>query len=670
MKKLLSLFIITLLCCSMLSWGGFFVQAYEQGEELLPNPGFENGDISMWDANGCTISRDSAVKKSGSYGIKAVNRQYWYSSPRQNITDILTQCGSGSYTFSAWMRLAEGETAGQMYVVISIQDANSQMHWYTGSKVNVTSSGFVQSKITDQDISWEGTLRQAYIYVQNVNSEETPDVYADDFSLVKTSGITETSGYIATPQTADKRGTGDPAVGAIRWDAWLPKTQATFGSNSANNVGAQVARSLGPAKYHFRLPYFAIYSDNKDGDPDNDVDFPSVTQAIMDNEIRYAEYAGIDYWAYCWYPIGSGLDSARNRHVSSSLRDKVKMCAILNVNPFGAAERAQLVDYMSQSFYMKVQNGRPLLFFFNNSGALATIVDIQLDCLAKGIPMPYCVSMEGMATGMDAVSRYAYGGSNGQSFASLAQATENNWNSQKSGGSQVLPLVNTGWDTRPRYDHPVTWTTVSATSWAQTATAAEIKQHLQNGLNWTKNNTGYTFANAVLMYAWNEHDEGGWLCPTVKVDANGNILKQANGLNQVNTDRVDALHSLFGSAAPTVNPYATAAPTVAPTVKPTPAPTYPPVTAAATPSPKPSKTPKVTNEKMTATPKPEKTTAQPASSGANTAKPTATFGPSGSPIVENASANSNNTLPLAAGAGILLLCAGMGAYALLHNKKK
>jgi hypothetical protein len=29
-------------------------------------------------------------------------------------------------------------------------------------------------------------------------------------------------------------------------------------------------------------------------------------------------------------------------------------------------------------------------------------------------------------------------------------------------------------------------------------------------------------ANALIIYAWNEHDEGGWLMPTLGVDGRAN----------------------------------------------------------------------------------------------------------------------------------------------------
>ena len=46
---------------------------------------------------------------------------------------------------------------------------------------------------------------------------------------------------------------------------------------------------------------------------------------------------------------------------------------------------------------------------------------------------------------------------------------------------------------------------------------------------------------SAIAYAWNEHDEGGWCCPTLKVDENGMPVKDENGENAMDTTYLDAL---------------------------------------------------------------------------------------------------------------------------------
>ncbi len=63
-----------------------------------------------------------------------------------------------------------------------------------------------------------------------------------------------------------------------------------------------------------------------------------------------------------------------------------------------------------------------------------------------------------------------------------------------------------------------------------TATPAQLAQHLREALEWTRQNRDLNPANAILVYAWNENDEGGWLIPTLaegttRLDALAKVLK-------------------------------------------------------------------------------------------------------------------------------------------------
>ena len=57
---------------------------------------------------------------------------------------------------------------------------------------------------------------------------------------------------------------------------------------------------------------------------------------------------------------------------------------------------------------------------------------------------------------------------------------------------------------------------------AVTATPDQLARHLQDAIAWTRANRDINPANAVLLYAWNENDEGGWLIPTLNPDGSTN----------------------------------------------------------------------------------------------------------------------------------------------------
>lgn len=77
--------------------------------------------------------------------------------------------------------------------------------------------------------------------------------------------------------------------------------------------------------------------------------------------------------------------------------------------------------------------------------------------------------------------------------------------------------MSTGWSKRPRYDYPVTWEPDFAPfkdQWGQQAEPSEIAAHLGAAISWGEQNPASTPAATVLIYVWNEFDEGGWICAT------------------------------------------------------------------------------------------------------------------------------------------------------------
>jgi len=305
-------------------------------------------------------------------------------------------------------------------------------------------------------------------------------------------------------------------VGAIRWDAWVGEINTD--GVGAPSVGLQVERSLGPNKYHFRLPFYGVEIGA------DSVQARELTQTIMNQDIAYAKDAGIDYWAFVYYPDNSGLDSARTLYDENANKNDVKYCFIL-----GASVQPSftwLVSKFSELNYQKVLDNRPLLYIFGGAGGYNStqITSIRNLATSAGLGTPYIVVMDQNSTnaanslnsiGADAVSGYVTAGSGGGSYSGLVSSEINNWNSHKATGEKVVPWITSGWDNRPRYDNPVSWTTVGENDWIQTATAIEVADHLADGLNWIGNYPSTSDANTLLIYAWNEFDEGGWICPTL-----------------------------------------------------------------------------------------------------------------------------------------------------------
>jgi hypothetical protein len=309
-----------------------------------------------------------------------------------------------------------------------------------------------------------------------------------------------------------------PLVGAIRWDAW-----------SGGEVTAQVERTLGPEKYHDRLPWFAEVLDAQT------VRIAGDSPEIMAREIACAAEAGVDYWAFLLYPEEMSMSAALTRYLASPERRRVDFCLILH-NAFGVCEaewpreRDRAIALLQEPGYQTVLGNRPLVFAFQvqfqGAFPLDRFAEFRQAADQAGLD-PYYVYMgwdpagdfaAQAPLGFDAVSAYAMGSAHA-TFAELVDAVEAGyW--QRAAQAQVpyVPMVTTGWNKDPRKDHPVSWELGqdyhTQQGFPAVATPQEIAAHLARALTFVQEHPAECAANAVILYAWNEYDEGGWLAPT------------------------------------------------------------------------------------------------------------------------------------------------------------
>lgn len=325
-----------------------------------------------------------------------------------------------------------------------------------------------------------------------------------------------------------------PSVGAIRWDAW-----------SGGDVTREVEQTLSPPEHRLRLPWFASI------DASGRAHIDAAADGIMEQEIGYARQAGLDYWAFLMYPEADPMSSALTRYLRSPRRKELGFCIILH-NTFNVpetawpAERARTLQLLSEPGYQKV-GSRPLVFFFNPSADAALTKKRLAELRAVPGKDPYFAYMgwdpvsdhtKHAREGFDAVSAYAYP----QDEPVYARHTEdlerNQWARALQHGIPCVPLVSTGWDKRPRQNHPVSWEKDAAyltqRTFPSTATPTEIVSHLSRALAFVNQNPRVCPAKTVILYAWNEHDEGGWLCPTRsgsgtpdtrRIEAVGSVLR-------------------------------------------------------------------------------------------------------------------------------------------------
>jgi hypothetical protein len=316
-------------------------------------------------------------------------------------------------------------------------------------------------------------------------------------------------------------------VGAIRWEGWADDPK--WGNN------------LKPEEWHYRLPFYANVSDGK-------FEVRSDNQAVMDREIKFASAAGLDYWAFDYSDkeIREKKKIGINLFLSSRYRNRINFAVVL----LGAdkaewpGEIDDLISLFKQPTYQKVLDGRPLVYWFyleklpeafgSEQAANEAIRHLRDEVVKAGLKSPYIVGMnpsDGAHTidhlGLDAMSAYTMSGDSQTTerkeypYSELARINRDYWNACKAAGEDVVPIVNTGWDARPRW-----WDTElmklyngGERPYFTRVTPAQIADNLKDAIEWNKRNPTAAKANAVIIYAWNETDEGGWLVPTLSEGA-------------------------------------------------------------------------------------------------------------------------------------------------------
>lgn len=370
--------------------------------------------------------------------------------------------------------------------------------------------------------------------------------------------------------SAEGKSAGDrvrPSVGVIRWDAW----NQVNGHYDAVSECVQIA--LAPEKYQYRLPFYAQVLS-----PTN-ISFNANVQAIMDQEILYAEHAGIDYWVfdtYCRYGPNCSTSSpfchqyaqpgqtsegycpqnptyGRELYLNSAHVAKINFTIMLLGSP--ACDLDMQEDYivtMQSPHYHTVMGGRPLVYMFQFSDGEANacaggwnesrvVFDaFRQKAIAAGLSNPYMVLMDFSVStvethaqwlGFDAISTYALPGGNndGVPMSQQIQSAQSWWQQAADTKFPFVPIAPTGWDPRPRSDHPCPCVNEGPAHFVQ-ATSKEVAELVTSALDFTCANPKGAEAQTIIVYAWNESSENGAaLIPslgnhTMYVDALAKIL--------------------------------------------------------------------------------------------------------------------------------------------------
>lgn len=332
-------------------------------------------------------------------------------------------------------------------------------------------------------------------------------------------GVAQThDGQRTPPITTKSDFLQPPKIVNIRWAAWYP--------------GSEWANHLMPARWHSRHPFYTYAADNK-------IIIDGNRQEVMDQENAYASYAGIDCWAFTLYHPQSDLNIynyALERYLSSGQKNKPSFSLILQGSHLGKKQNWQefcqsISELFQHEKYLKLASSRPLVFIYDLPSLNKTfggygestqaLIELRNASRKRGLNNPIIVAQNAEGPhvhfGFDAFGAYTANGEGAKReypYTALMAANFKFWEAQKGTSRTVIPLLNLGWDPRPRLSHPDVGKDYGGNWYAQPS-PEQIIQHLRLGINWLRTNQAYAALNMLLIYAWDEFDEGGWLAPTL-----------------------------------------------------------------------------------------------------------------------------------------------------------
>jgi hypothetical protein len=327
-------------------------------------------------------------------------------------------------------------------------------------------------------------------------------------------------------------------IGAFRWDSWYQDSPEE--------------RALDIQHFSNRIPYYAIK--NSSGNFTVAGDLENVLRADID----YAYSAGIDYFIFGYYPeTGSwGRNQSTMRRLNRALRsylsvnDRALVKFAISINQSSPDDdlpdlTKALSYFVAQHSYVRTQQGTVPVFIYSNdpkrwisdkgsvqavrgffdrirqdvserSGVKLTLVLVAADpSTAAGYASDFGLDMTTFyahAAGHSAVS-----GQQRDARQCLRQAEDENERALATSKS-VIPNVTVGWDFRPAVQVRGADASVldRRADWCSPYDAKDISEMMREALKEAADLRGKNAFQSVVIYAWNEFVEGGYVSPTLE----------------------------------------------------------------------------------------------------------------------------------------------------------
>lgn len=274
---------------------------------------------------------------------------------------------------------------------------------------------------------------------------------------------------------------------------------------------------------------------------------------VIRQSIDYAADADLSFFAFDWYyPEGSvkesPLNNALDLYLKAPNRDRLKFCLLVaNHGGFriGPADWdkvcAKWIELFKNPQHLTC-DGKPLIIFFSagellkafgDAPAVAKAFDTLRDkaraaglpgvtvatCCTPGPEYKWSDLNQLAAAGFDVFTGYNYHGHpyKGdqfiQPFGRMVEGHIDIWNRFAAKNVRpYIPAVTTGWDQRPWEDQD---TTQAKSVYYPDRTPQQVGSFVDSAIRWIDAHPQNAVRERmVLLYAWNENGEGGFLTPT------------------------------------------------------------------------------------------------------------------------------------------------------------
>ena len=312
-------------------------------------------------------------------------------------------------------------------------------------------------------------------------------------------------------------------VGAYYFDGWSGKTDEMH------------LPKLLETKYADRKPIWGWRDD---------------TVEIMRRQIDLCADHGIAFWAFDWYyPEGKDkttpLNNALGLYLKAPNRERMKFCLLVaNHAGFRIGPKdwdaccQRWIELFSQPTHLRL-DAQPLLIIFSPNelqrafggveGVRQALESLRAKAKQAGLPGVAVAACTGPGQHLPDLARSGYtlltgynynlgwmSGGGSQPFRKLIDGNQRIFDQfAEKTPLPYVPVITVGWDRRPWEEEKLPPGKMSV--WYPDRTPKLVEEFVRLGVRWMDKHPDKTPAQRLLLiYAWNENGEGGYLTPTVK----------------------------------------------------------------------------------------------------------------------------------------------------------